>query len=805
MKSLEMSVWENKRSRTGVTFKGVAIFLAVSFVNIVFTSGKHCHSRTIKINKPPFVTNTPSINHLFVGRQEHLTKLREKLKTQKTLGIICVVGMAGMGKTQLAKQYAHTYTNDYDVVWWMDANQDLLPQIRELGHGLASFNGYPMPNINEKRQEKWLEAVKDCCDQYGFKVLLIIDDVKDKATIKEITRILQNFHIVLTSRNQSIGDHRMLLNCFTREESVGYLGNCLPGTASPSLNTLADTLSDYPLALAQAVTYINLFPSISIADYISLYRDKRKSLWKEEESVLNKNTEANPLREYQRTVAATFTLLLEQVKEASPHAFALLQFTSFLGSQDIPQTLLKDWLINHRKVSDFDFHHGLSTLIKLSIFEKKENGESLFNIHELLQEFIRESLTKEEKEQYLEEVAHLISSYLPAGSYQMWKVLFKDSNLEYHLESLLKFAELSCLQSNKLLELKIKYLNFLYFFKADYQTPAKKIEALEKEVKENRQISPLEKARFLMLSGNVATISSSYDDAIAISEEAEKILAPIQTPEARDERFFLLVNNLMDFYNVKGMLKKAAEAGQEAELLLPHINNVTFLSLYYFMRSFQLFTIGEYEAALKHVNISVEKYASTDFPEHFHLFNKIFKAEILARSGELTKGLELIEANRVNFQKFYPNESNFKILRMDAVRAFIYLKQGKLKESMDLITSTIDGFNSLFKKNNENAIQGFSLIVLGELYENQNDFLYALEAYKKAEKIYNHIFSERDAADVSYLYKNMAILGEKLKDDFITQTYFQLLLKHFGRKHIRTQEVIDYLEARNLQVPWSKL
>lgn len=83
------------------------------------------------------------------------------------------------------------------------------------------------------------------------------------------------------------------------------------------------------------------------------------------------------------------------------------------------------------------------------------------------------------------------------------------------------------------------------------------------------------------------------------------------------------------------------------------------------MLSFQIITKGYYEETLKHVNISIEKYPSEDLPEHCHIFNKIFKAEILARSGNLTKSLELIEANRIKLKKFYPNDFNFKILRMD--------------------------------------------------------------------------------------------------------------------------------------------
>lgn len=61
-------------------------------------------------------------NEHFYGRDKDLHQMHQQL--QKT-GQICVVhGIGGVGKTNLAVQYAHDYQDFYDCVFWLQADTD---------------------------------------------------------------------------------------------------------------------------------------------------------------------------------------------------------------------------------------------------------------------------------------------------------------------------------------------------------------------------------------------------------------------------------------------------------------------------------------------------------------------------------------------------------------------------------------------------------------------------------------------------------------------------------------------------------
>ncbi|MGY1764595.1 TIR domain-containing protein [Geodermatophilus sp. SYSU D00779] len=75
----------------------------------------------------PAVWKVPPRNPRFTGRDGMLTELRRRLRTgEATLVVQALYGLGGVGKTQLALEYAHRFAADYDLVWWIDAEQAVL-------------------------------------------------------------------------------------------------------------------------------------------------------------------------------------------------------------------------------------------------------------------------------------------------------------------------------------------------------------------------------------------------------------------------------------------------------------------------------------------------------------------------------------------------------------------------------------------------------------------------------------------------------------------------------------------------------
>jgi hypothetical protein len=74
----------------------------------------------------PEVSNLPARNRNFSGRGELLEELHASLQAEAAAAVVptgAVHGLGGVGKTQLALEFAHRFATDYDLVWWVPAEQ----------------------------------------------------------------------------------------------------------------------------------------------------------------------------------------------------------------------------------------------------------------------------------------------------------------------------------------------------------------------------------------------------------------------------------------------------------------------------------------------------------------------------------------------------------------------------------------------------------------------------------------------------------------------------------------------------------
>lgn len=96
----------------------------------------------------------------FVGREKEISSLHEMLQQgQSPVGIrpTVLVGLGGIGKTQLAVEYAHAHRADYpDGVFWLNANNSLLQEFAKLAEQLELADTDTSRNLAAQRCYQYL-------------------------------------------------------------------------------------------------------------------------------------------------------------------------------------------------------------------------------------------------------------------------------------------------------------------------------------------------------------------------------------------------------------------------------------------------------------------------------------------------------------------------------------------------------------------------------------------------------------------------------------------------------------------------
>jgi tetratricopeptide (TPR) repeat protein len=272
----------------------------------------------------------PARNPFFTGRDEMLRNLRRHLTTDVTALVPhSLQGLAGIGKTQLAVEYAYRFAADYDVVWWIPAGKQATARRALADLAVRLDLGGPQTEISEL-----IGAAQDALrtGQPYQRWLLIFDNAGRPTSIQSLIQsLVPSGHgdVLITSRDQTWDRHADALNVdvYDRPESIEFLRRRSPGLSASDADRLAAELGDMPLALEHAAGWLSATGMV-LDDYLSL-------LSKHTSEVLSTGRFPN----YEASVAVTWTISMNQLREVSPAAIQLLNLCAFVGPDPVPLDL----------------------------------------------------------------------------------------------------------------------------------------------------------------------------------------------------------------------------------------------------------------------------------------------------------------------------------------------------------------------------------------------------------------------------------------------------------------------------------
>jgi tetratricopeptide (TPR) repeat protein len=385
-------------------------------------------------------------NPFFTGQERLLEQLHTQFQAMQIPAQghpLAISGLGGIGKTQLALEYAYRYRQEYQAVFWAQAETEdaLTTSYTEIAHALQ------LPQSHAGEQGVMIQAAKDwLANADGW--LLILDNADDLSFIPTFLPTIFSGHLLLTTRTQITGALARRLEIETLEKEAGALlllrraGQVAPGASLASASPedvriacqLAEEFEGLPLVLDQAGAYIEE-TQCRLPDYWQHYQRQRTRMLARRGGV----TSAHP-----DPVTTTWSLSFARVEQASPIAAELLHICAFLAPDAIPEELLVEVCkrahpaqqgMTRARRGRFarllggsppqQSHAPLEenegkideaiAILRAYSFLQRNTQEKSVRVHRLVQMVIRDTLEEPAQKAWITRVIHAVHALFPSG------------------------------------------------------------------------------------------------------------------------------------------------------------------------------------------------------------------------------------------------------------------------------------------------------------------------------------------------------------------------------------------------------
>ncbi|KAL8364648.1 hypothetical protein RB595_003771 [Gaeumannomyces hyphopodioides] len=418
--------------------------------------GQNHGTMNIEIHLPPDRPETPpqpfatipfSRDPDFVDRGDILDQLRQRCC--QPAGRVALVGLGGIGKSQLAIEFAHRTAEETPNKWifWIHAGTQA--RVQEGFRAIA--NAVKLPGWDQPKAEILQFVYGWLSNQQNGQWIIILDSTDDEGVFyandgreeKQLASYLpqsRNGSIVVTTRNKGLaykltGNHNNIIEIgpLLLADALLLLERKLgPLPDTDTAKALVQALDFVPLAISQAAAYIRArSPLSSIVLYLAEFHKgerKRARLLGHDAGDLRRDGGAS------NAILTTWQISFEHIRSKRPSAADLLALMSFFDPQGIALSLLKP--VNTESVqrdswsgsgsssdeADDGFEDDVAILQDFCLVSTSENeNESALEMHGLVQLSMRQWLEADGlQSKFTRQFVKRMATAFPTGDYSNW-------------------------------------------------------------------------------------------------------------------------------------------------------------------------------------------------------------------------------------------------------------------------------------------------------------------------------------------------------------------------------------------------